>query len=389
MVDRILRLPENHSFFLFGPRQTGKSTLLKAILDPQTTMFYDLLRSEEYLRLTKNPSLFREEVLSRDQKITHIVVDEVQRVPELLNEIHLILEGPHSPYFCLSGSSARKLKRSHANLLAGRAWTYHLYPLTHWELGERFSLERALNFGTLPSVYLSQEDAGARKTLTSYAEVYLKEEIQAEAIVRNLGGFLRFLTLAADENGNVMNYSNIARETATSYKTVKEYFQVLEDTLIGFTLLPYAKALRKRLIKHPKFYFFDTGIHRALNKRISVPLERKTTEYGRAFEHFLVTEILRLADYLESDYEFSFYQSSNQAEVDLIVETPQKMTYAIEIKATESPDLGSLKGLESFSEICKNAVLCCACLAPRKRIVKGISILPWEEIFSVIGLKRE
>lgn len=384
MIQRILKLPPNHSFFLFGPRQTGKSTLLKATFDPKNTLYYDLLKSEEYLRLSANPWLFREEILSRDPKITHVVVDEIQRIPQLLNEIHFILEGKAAPYFCLSGSSARKLKRSQANLLAGRAWTYHLYPLTHKELGALFSLEQALNLGTLPSVYLEQDEESARRTLRSYVETYLKEEIQAEALVRNLGGFLRFLTLASDENGNIINYSNIARETGTTYKTVKEHFQILEDTLIGFMLLPYSKAIRKRLIKHPKFYFFDTGVHRALTKKISVDLERKTSEYGRAFEHFLIAEIIRLARYYELDYEFSFYHSSNHAEVDLVIETPEEITYAIEIKATENPDLSSLRGLKSFSEVDPKVMLLCACLAPRKRLVAGITILPWQEMFETI-----
>ena len=388
MINRILPLPKNHSFFLFGPRQTGKSTLLKSLLKSETTLFYDLLKTEEYLRLSANPTLFREEILSRDQKITHVVVDEIQRIPDLLNEVHWILEGTNPPYFCLSGSSARKLKRSHANLLAGRAWTYHLFPLTSQELGERFSLERALNLGTLPSVYLDPDIESARRTLKSYVETYLKEEVQAEAIVRNVGSFLRFLSLAGDENGNVINYSNISRETGTTYKTVKEYFQILEDTLIGFFLLPYSKSTRKRLVQHPKFYFFDPGVHRALTQKITVPLQRKTTEYGRSFEHFLITEIIRLARYKELDYEFSFYQSSNEAEVDLIIETPQGLTYAIEMKSLENPDSSSLRGLKSFRQICQKATLYCACLAPRKRTIGDISILPWQEVLAEILKSR-
>ena len=195
MLNRLLPLSLKHSFFLFGPRQTGKSTLLRSLLPPEKTMYYDLLKTEEYLRLSANPHLFREEVLARDKPITYVVVDEIQRIPNLLNEIHFILEGNQPPYFCLSGSSARKLKRAHANLLAGRAWTYHLFPLTHFELGERFSLDKALNWGTLPSVYLSEPEE-PRQTLRAYVETYLKEEIEQEALVRNLGGFVRFLTLA-------------------------------------------------------------------------------------------------------------------------------------------------------------------------------------------------
>lgn len=387
MVKRLLQPPVRHSFFLFGPRQTGKSTLLKLFFDPAVTLSYDLLRSEEYLRLTSQPQLFRDEVLARDKKFTHVLVDEVQRIPALLNEIHYILENSKSaPYFVLSGSSARKLKRSRANLLAGRAWTFNLYPLTHSELGAKFSLDKALRIGTLPSVYLSQSGTEAAKTLKAYVQTYLKEEIQAEALVRNLGGFLRFLALAADENGNIINFSNIARETGTSYHTVKEYFQILEDTLIGFFLLPYSRALRKRLIKHPKFYFFDTGIVRAIAGKLSVGVIPKTYEYGRIFEHFIITEIIRLADYKGKDYKFSFYQSSNNAEVDLIIETPRGEVHAIEIKSSENPDKSALTGLFSFKEFCPKAALYCVCRAPRKRAAAGIDILPWQDIFPALGL---
>jgi len=385
MVYRLLKPPLKHSFFLFGPRQTGKSTLLKTLLDPAKTMFYDLLKTEERLRLSAEPHLFREEILARGKKVTHVVVDEVQRIPPLLDEVHYLLEGQNPPYFCLSGSSARKLKRAHANLLAGRAWTYHLYPLTHVELGSRFLLDRALELGTLPSVYLS-EDEEARRTLRSYVETYLQEEIEQEALVRNLGGFLRFLVLAGDENGNILNYSNIARETGTSYNTVKEYFQILEDTLLGFILLPYAKAVRRRLIKHPKFYFFDTGVHRAMAKKVSVPLQRKTSEYGRTFEHFLIAEIIRLASYQELDDRFSFYHSSNHVEVDLIIETPRRETYAIEIKATENPDPQALSSLRLFQEVCPKAKLYCASLVPRPIEREGVTILPWREIFPAVGI---
>lgn len=386
MIIRQISLPTNHSFFLFGARQTGKSTLLKSIFSPAKTLYYDLLKTDEYLRLSSNPGIFREEVLSLSKEMKYVVVDEVQRVPQLLNEIHSVLEGKNPPHFCLSGSSARKLKRAHANLLAGRAWTYHLYPLTHVELKEKFSLDRALNIGTLPSVYLNDNDEEVRKTLKSYVETYLKEEIQQEALVRNLGNFLRFLLLAGEENGNIINYSNIARETGTSYNTVKEYFQLLEDTLIGFLLLPYHRAVRKRLIKHPKFYFFDTGVCRALTKKISLPLERKTTEFGRAFEHFIIAEIMRLAAYKELDYTFSFYHSSNHVEVDLIIETPAKKTYAIEIKATDRPDKSDCRGLKSFAEVCPGAALYLVSLAPRERAVNTVKIIPWQEIFKRVGV---
>lgn len=387
MVKRILKLPENNSFFLFGPRQTGKSTLLRETFRKETTLYYDLLRSDEYFRLSLNPSLFREEVFSRSKEITHVVVDEVQRVPQLLSEVQSLLESEKPLlYFCLSGSSARKLKRSHANLLAGRAWTFRLYPFTHIECSPHFSLEKALSVGTLPPVYLEENESHAKRTLKAYAETYLQEEIRSEALLRNIGGFLRFLRLAGEENGNVLNYSNIARETGTSYKTVKEHFQVLEDTLIGFFLLPYGRSLRRRLVKHPKFYFFDTGVQRAITGRLSLPLRRGTSDFGRTFEHFLITEVIRLAHYREKDYAFSFYRTESGAEVDLVVERPDGKIYAIEIKGSDSPDSTTLTGLSSFAEISRGALLCCASLAPRGRISKGVRILPWQELFEFLDL---
>ena len=382
MIERLLKLPPKHTYFLFGPRQTGKSTLLSQVHKPEETLTYSLLKTEEYVRLSANPALFREEVSSRDRRVTHVIVDEVQRVPDLLNEVHHLMEGPSPPCFALSGSSARKLKRGHANLLAGRAWTYHLYPLTHIELGSRFSLDQALRVGTLPSVYLSESESERARTLKAYVETYLKEEIQQEALVRNLGGFLRFLPLAADANGCVVNYSNIARETGLSYNTIKEYFQILEDTLIGFLLLPYSgtPTSRRRLAKHPKFYFFDTGIHRALAKKAGAGLERKTSEYGAAFEHFVILEAIRLAAYKELDLDFSFYRSASGAEVDLILRAPDGKISAIEIKSTENPDESALRGLKSFLDLCPKAETYVACLAPRKRKVSGVSILPWQEV---------
>lgn len=386
MIHRILDIPPTKSFFLFGPRQTGKSTLLREMFPREKTIYYDLLKTEEYERLTIRPSLFREEILCRSPAIQYVVLDEIQRVPALLNEIHCILESPSPPLFALCGSSARKLKRSQANLLAGRAATYHLHPLTHRECGERFSLERALNIGTLPSVYLAEDERISRETLKAYVETYLKEEVTAEALTRNVPAFLRFLSIAGLENGNVINLSNIARETGTSYQTVKEYFQILEDTLMGFILLPYARSERKRLVKHPKFYLFDTGIQRALSKQLTIPIERHTTDYGRCFEHFLVTEIMRLADYARCDYTFSFFRTESGAETDLIVETPAGRTYAIEMKALDAPGSSHLRGLRSFLEICPEAIPICVSLAPHPREIGKIRILPWREIFNLLGI---
>lgn len=371
---------------MFGPRQTGKSTLLKATFGQDESLYYDLLVSDEFRRLAARPSLLRDEVLARPAKRTHVIVDEIQRVPDLLSEIHSLLESPNAPIFCMSGSSARKLKRQQADLLAGRAWTLSLHPLTHGECGPLFSLDRVLRLGSLPSVHLDDDEEGAKRTLKAYAGTYLKEEIEAEALVRRTGSFLRFLPLAAAENGNFLNYSAIARETGTSYQSVKGYFQILEDTLLGFMLSPYSKSARTTLAKRPRFYFFDLGVQRALAGRLSAPLERGTPDYGRAFEHFLILEVLRLADYAGKDYALSAYRTEGGAEVDLVVETPERGVFAIEVKVSDDPHPADLRGLRSFAEAVPGARLLCACLAPRRRTLAGIHILPWQELFAEIGL---
>ena len=384
--NRLLELPRNANFFLFGPRQTGKSTLIKQSFSEKNSVYYNLLLSGEYTRLAANPSLLREDIEGLDEKIKYIIIDKVQKIPELLDEIHSIIENSKMKrYFCLSGSSARKLKKGRANLLGGRAWIRNLYPLTHIELKGDFNLNRALQFGTLPKVYLST-DKEAKEILESYTGTYLEEEIKAEAIVRNIGAFVRFLKFAAYENGNILNFSNISRETATSHKTIKEYFQILEDTLIGFFLLPYSKSARKRLVTHPKFYLFDNGVKNALAKRLSIRLESGSKDFGEAFEHFIITEMIRLNKYKKKDLEFSFYRTAVGAEVDLIVETPAKKIYAIEIKSSENPSKSDFTGLKSFLEIEPNAIPICLSRALRKRKVGNIMVYPWEEVFGLLGL---
>ena len=381
MVQRTIKLPEEKSFFLFGPRQTGKTWLLRHTFDPAKAMTYNLLLSDEYMRLNARPQLFRDEVLQRPQSVTHVILDEVQRVPALLDEVHHLLESPRPPFFALTGSSARKLKRSQANMLGGRAWTLELHPLTHRELAEDFRLDRALSLGTLPKV-CAEDDTSAAQLLRSYVETYLKEEIEAEALVRSNGAFIRFLFQAGHESGKVINFSTVARDVGTSSVTVKQYYQILEDTLIGFFLPAYARSTRKRLAAHPKFYLFDGGVQRALLKRLTVPLVPNTEEYGSAFEHFIVNECRRLNSYGQLDYEFSVYRTENGAEVDLIVETPARDVLAVEIKSATDPVAADFRrGLESFAALRPEAKLFCVCNAPRSRKVDAIHVMPWREFF--------
>ncbi len=442
-IDRILKLPLKHSFFLFGPRQVGKTTLIKNSFGLDSCLIYDLLIPEELRRLKMNPGRFRDEITYRDSKYTHVFIDEVQKLPEILDEIHYLLENMKKPpAFILSASSVRKLKgtarkrtssrlrrtndrsvssihedheddenaeiedceqspkRSNANMLGGRAFSFSLFGLTHLELmqSSKFSLYRSLEFGSLPAIYLlsmgdgTVAEIGVRQqwqdailALRSYVNTYIKEEIQMEALVRNLDTFTEFLKLAADENTNVLNYSNIASDIGVSSATVKEYYQILEDTLLGFYLRPYSSRLRKKLSKHPKFYFFDTGVTRALQQKLSLELTPKTKEFGKAFEHFIIKEFIYTANYLNPDYQFSYYRTENNAEVDLIIEAPTGKVFAVEIKASDTPKNSELKGLKSFKTLIPKASLICASLAKKRyKLDEDIWVYPWAEVFELV-----
>ena len=384
-VARKIKLPQEHSFFLFGPRATGKSTLIQEYFTPNNALFFNLLDRTLFIELSAEPQLLKRYVNARNASIKHIVIDEVQLIPDLLYVVHQIMEEKNAPIFVLSGSSARKLKRDGADMLGGRAWNFKLHPFIHTELAEQFDLNKAINIGTLPQIYLSKTLEDAQRSLKSYVETYIEEEIKAEALVRDLRGFIKFLQISANENGNPINFSNIARESFNKASEIKEFFQILEDTLLGFFLLPYTKSTRK-LSRHPKFYFFDTGVQRALSAKLPLELKLGTQEYGQAFEHWLIKEIHDINDYLETNYRFSYYRTHNGAEVDLIIETPSGLVYAIEAKAEASISGKDLNGLKSFQEFCPQAQLICA--TPREDKLSydhgDIRICNWREALKEI-----
>jgi len=389
MIDRLLTLPNNNSFFLFGPRQTGKSTLIEAYLPPKGTFKIDLLVDDEFKKYAQRPSTLSDEIKTLDAQLTHVFIDEVQKVPALLDEVHSLMHNYKGRItFCMSGSSARKLKRAGANLLAGRAWTFNLFPLTHIELGKKFSLDKVLRYGSLPSIVLLESETEIERTLKAYVETYLKEEIQRETEIRNIGGFLNFLQTAADLNGGLVNFSDLGRNAGVSYLTAKSYYQVLEDTLIGTLLLPYSGKTHKRLKRAPKFYFFDIGVTRAIRKKLSSPIIAKTTEYGEAFEHFIINEILHLASYKELEDIFSFYRTSNDTEVDLVVNKPDGTIYAIEFKSGGNPGPGAFSGLKSFQEINPKAQLFCACTTTRDQKRGDVHVVNWREMIKILGLDK-
>lgn len=384
MIHRTLNLPQSKSFFFFGPRQTGKSSLVRLQFPEHEMLSINLLHQNEFERFSKHPEILRSEVLQRSPLSTHVLIDEIQKVPALLDEVHAILESgqPSVPHFILTGSSARKLKAAGANMLGGRALTRRLYPFTHLELGDRFDLNRTLSTGTLPPIYLENDPAMRADLLRSYAETYVREEIQMEAVVRNIGTFLRFLSVASHEEGNLLNYSAIARDSGTSSVTVKEYFQILEDTLIGFFLFPFSRSQRKRTATHPRFYLFDGGVQRALAKQLSVPLEPRTSPFGHAFEAWIIRETRTLADYHQKDLEFSFYRTDRGAEVDLVIETPRNKIWGVEIKSSESPTATDFQsGLNSLAESVEIHEKICVCRAPRESRVGDTQVLPWRIFF--------
>jgi len=346
MFRRVLHLPPRRSALILGPRQTGKSTFVAQIL-PEGAWTVDLLRHDQFLRYSKDPALFRREVEERARRGVRVVfVDEVQKVPALLDEIHGLIE-KQKLRFILTGSSARKLRRGGANLLAGRAATLRMHPLVVEEHGEAFDLERALRLGALPPVIAAPDD-DARTLLRDYAETYLREEVQAESLVRNLGGFARFLDIAAAQSGELLNTAAVGRDAALAARTVSEYFQILEDTLLAFKLEAWRKGARARLVAHPRVFLFDTGVTNALNRRLTGALDPSMR--GRLFEQWLFLECRRMLDYAQSEARLFFWRTNHGAEVDLLVEKHGKLRAAVEIKSTRRVAGADLVGLRSFAE---------------------------------------
>lgn len=378
MFSRFRKFSHTHSLFLFGPRGTGKTTLLEKRFDKKHTAWFDLLDSKIEGQFSRDPGELYAIVKALPKEVTHVIIDEIQKVPKLLDEVHRLIEEKEK-HFVLTGSSARKLKRGGANLLAGRAFVYHLYALSCFELKEMFDLDQALHWGTLPKIYELHTDNDREAFLRAYVEVYLKEEILDEQVVRKLPPFRRFLEVAAQCNGKIINYANLAKDVGVDDKTIKEYFYVLEDTLVGFFLESHHNSFRKRLAEKPKFYFFDTGVVRSLSRKLSVPLEPRTFAYGDAFEHFIILEFIRLASYFQPDYRFSYIRTVNDVEVDLVVERPGKPLLCIEIKSSEDIDE---KDISSFKRLTKDIPGCEAVVLSQHRFVKQydhVTCYPWQQ----------
>ncbi len=363
-IPRLLNLKEilqNKSCFLLGPRQTGKSTLVKETLSGYPV--YNLLDSSVLLTLVRSPEKLGQTI--GDKKI--VIIDEIQRYAELLNEVHRLIE-EKGVRFLLTGSSARKLRKSGVNLLGGRARSKNLHPFISQELKEKFDLSKALENGLLPSIYFSDSPY---EDLKSYAGDYLKEEIVAEGRTRNIPAFSRFLEVAAMCNGQMINFTNIANDSQVARTTVYEYFQILKDTLIAFELPAWKKSRTRKAISTSKFYFFDIGIARLLQHRKG--LQPRSPEYGDAFETYIFHELRSFLDY-NSCGELYYWRSISNYEVDFLIDD----ALAVEVKAKEAVSKDDIKGLVALKEegLVKNYVV--ASLEKIPRVVDGIQILPWD-----------
>jgi predicted AAA+ superfamily ATPase len=383
-IERLLKLPRQYTLLLLGARGVGKSSLIETEFKLKENLYINLLDPQEEDRFARNPSELIEVVEALPAKAKYVVIDEIQKLPKLLDVIHLLIETRKSKkIFILTGSSARKLKSAGVNLLAGRAFVYHLHPFSYLELGDKFKLEAALRWGMLPKATLLASISAKEKFLQSYAQVYLKEEIWAEQLVRKLDPFRRFLEVAAQSNGKIVNYSNISRDVGVDDKSVKNYFSLLEDTLLGFMLEPFHHSFRKRLKQSPKFYFCDVGIARSLARTLTVSPLPSTSYYGELFEQFIVVESIKLASYKKSEYRFTYLMTESNVEVDLIVERPGKKLLLIEIKSSRSvtkENLGSLQKIAADIGDCE--AVCFSC-DPRQKKIGDVTVYPWE-----IGLKK-
>lgn len=337
MISRIVNYPQKQSFFLFGARGTGKSSWVKAAFP--NALYLDLLDAEIYRELLSSPKRLEQRLPA--QAPEWVVIDEIQKIPELLDEVHRLIES-RKLKFILTGSSARKLKKVGANLLAGRALRLEMTPLHSIELGARFDLKRALQFGMLPYSYLESEDLRYLKT---YVTTFLKEEIQQEALVRNLGNFSRFLEAASFSQGSQLNTTNVAAESHAGRKAVEGYFQILEDFLIASKVPVFTKRAKRKMVSHPKFYFFDTGLFRALRPR--GPLDQDQEVGGIAFETLVYQELVGLKRVLNLEFEIFFWRPSREREVDFVLYGPD-IFKAIEVKYSQRLRAEDFEGLKDF-----------------------------------------
>ena len=376
----LCKILENKSLFLFGPRQTGKSSFIKnQLMNNDIAMFWTLLDGRLRLKVLADPSILRQEVEVRNLRDCIIIIDEIQKCPELLDEVHFLIE-ERNIRFLLTGSSARKLRNSGVNLLGGRATQRHFHPFNFAEIGNHpnYNLSYIFEHGLLPSMFLSSD---IEEDLSAYVDTYLTEEIAAEGFSRNIPNFARFLTVASVSNSQLINYTNIANDSQVPVQTVKQWFQVLEDTLLGYQVESFTNTKKRKAITTSKFYFFDIGIARAL-RNIPAPKEN-TTEFGEYFEHLICMELKSWIDYKHPRSKLTYWRSTSNMEVDFCIDEE----IAIEVKSSSNVNEKHLKGLKALREegIFKRYVV--VCQEEHPRITDGIEILPWKYFFEELWKK--
>jgi len=372
-VKRVLdveRTLDRNTVFLWGPRQTGKSTFVREQLGDKVALTFNLLDRSLLLRLLASPWEMRQEIEARALSDAVVCIDEIQKCPELLDEVHLLIE-ERRIRFLLTGSSARKLRRNGTNLLGGRGRDRRMHPFTYREVKDcAFTLERAMNRGMIPSHFLSEDPDDA---LESYVARYLTEEVAAEGIARNIPAFARFLQVAATTNSRLLNFTSIGSDAQVPRQTVQNYYQILRDTLLGYDLEPFRKSVRRKPIGTAKFYFFDMGVVRALRRLGAIT--PANAEFGEFFEHFILLELRAWVDYRSRRTPLHFWRSTSGFEVDFILDE----SVAIEAKATERVTDRHLKGLRALAEEGSMRRLILVCREQRPRRIGNIEVLPWRQ----------
>ena len=386
MFSRLLDTTRHNSFFLFGARGTGKTTYIRNAFDPGTSLYIDLLDPEIEDAYRRAPERLERQIRALPETVEWVLIDEVQRAPRLLDVVHRLIES-NGKRFVLTGSSGRKLRRGASNLLAGRAFVYNLFPFTAPELGDAFDLDHALRWGMLPGIYSLDRDQDRQAFLRAYALTYLKEEIAAEQIVRKLDPFRQFLEMAAQSNGAIVNQANIARDVGVDPKTVVSYFSILEDTMVGFLLPAYHRSIRKQQRASPKFYFFDTGVKRALERMLGVPIHAGTYEYGRTFEHFVITQIAHLTRYRFPDWRLFYLRTGAGVEIDLMIDRPGLPTALVEIKSANRVDERDVRSLARFTGDFADPQLLCVSRDPARMRIGDVLCLPWRDALAELGIE--
>lgn len=380
MVHRLVKPLISNSFFLFGARGTGKSTFIKRQF-ADTSTYIDLLDPALEDRLSRNPNDLH--LIIGDSAPEWVIIDEVQKAPRLLDIVHSLIESKKQK-FILTGSSARKLKRGGANLLAGRAFVYELFPFVTREIGEHFELPSLLQFGSLPKVVTTESLDERKAYLRSYTLTYIKEEVSAEQLLRNLDPFRNFLRIAADQSGKLVNHSAIGKQLGIDHKTVVNYFSILEDTLLGFYLSSFHLSVRKSQIMAPKFFFFDLGVRNSLAEMIDLTPSPRSSYFGELFEHFVILEAYRLNSYLQRDYRFSHLRTKSGFEIDLVL-SKGRSNILVEIKSSSRIDSSEVTHLArataDMSEITERYYVS---MDNAEATISGVHCLPWKRFLELV-----